>query len=138
MIPVFFRRYKKAPLATCVSFMATFCFIIALFFSVGYVFNWEGMRSENDSLGESLLVAAVFAVVGIALWKLAAWLAQRKYDKMRATATPAATASATYVASSAATSTDARPAATRGGFCPKCGTKVEPGDAFCVNCGAKL
>ena len=40
MIPVFFRRYKKAPLATCVSFMATFCFIIALFFSVGYVFNW--------------------------------------------------------------------------------------------------
>ena len=23
-------------------------------------------------------------------------------------------------------------------FCPKCGTPVMPGDAFCVNCGIKL
>jgi hypothetical protein len=24
------------------------------------------------------------------------------------------------------------------GFCPQCGTPVEPGSAFCGNCGAKL
>lgn len=125
MIPIIFRRYKKAPLATFVSFLATACFAVALICSVGYAFNWEGIR-DSSSLGQSLLIAAVFAALGFGLWKLAEWLAERKYSKMRGDA-------ASKIAPSAP-----RPAAAVGVLCPNCGARAEPGDAFCVRCGMKL
>ena len=58
MIPVFFRRYKKAHLANCVSYLGTFCFIGAIYFSVGYFMNWEGLRDHGMSMAECLLTAA--------------------------------------------------------------------------------
>lgn len=127
MIPIIFRRYKKAPLATCVSFMATACFAVAVICSVGYLLNWEGMR-ESGSLGENQLVAAVFALLGFGLWKLAAWLAERKYQKMRGDAAPAPAPKPVA---------GPKPAAA-GVICPKCGARAEPGDAYCVQCGTKL
>lgn len=125
MIPIFFRRYRKAPLATCVSFLATCNFIIAFVFLVGYILNWEGMREEM-TLVTSLLAAAAFAALGAGCWKLAAWLATQKYKKLAAEA-------AKSIASAPATAP-----APAGGFCPHCGAKVEAGDAFCTGCGAKL
>ena len=126
MIPFFFTRYRKAPLATCCSFLSSMCYLCAVLFSVGYFLNWSGLKDES-SLGESLLVAAVFAVLGFGLMKLAEWLAVRKQKKLAAKETPAAPATP-------------GPSRTRSACraCPKCGATVEEDDVFCVNCGAKL
>lgn len=126
MIPFFFTRYRKAPLATCVSFLSSMCYLIALLFSVGYLLNWSGLRDEMQ-LGPSLLMAACFAAIGVGLMKLGEWLAIRKQRKLAEKAGSAATARPTPV-----------PAAPAACVCPKCGTRAEPGDAFCVNCGTKL
>ena len=141
MIPFFFRRYRKAPLATCVSFLATVCFIFAVFFSVGYFLNWEGLRDKGGSAGESLIVAAVSAVLGIAFWKLAAWLAKRKYEKLaerEAVSRPAPAARPSVAPNPTPRPTEIPRPATTGGLCPKCGAKPEPGDVYCIQCGAKL
>ena len=130
MLPFFFTRYKKAPLATCVSFISSMFYVFALLFSVGYAFNWEGIR-DSGSVGESLVAAACFAVAGFALMKLARWLAVRKQRKLavrEAAQTPAPPVRPVV---------NPRPD-TAPHFCRKCGAKVEPGDVFCVNCGAKL
>lgn len=134
MIPFFFTRYRKAPLATCVSFCSSMCYVLTLVFSVGYFLNWEGIR-ESGSLGGSLLAAACFAAAGFGLMKLAKWLAIRKQRKLAEKA--AATAGTTTTAAATATTTSTAHVP-KGRFCPKCGAAVEPGDAFCVNCGAKL
>lgn len=130
MIPFFFTRYRKAPLATCVSFCSSACYVVTLFFTVGYAFNWDGVQ-DTGSLGESLLVAVCFAAIGFGLSRLANWLAVRKQRKL------AAREAAQTPVPPVAPAANPKPGpASR--LCPKCGTKVEPGDVFCVNCGAKL
>ena len=141
MIPVFFRRYKKAHLANLVSYLGTFCFIGAIYCSVGYFMNWEGLRDQGMSMGECLAIAAACAVAGFLCWKLAAWMANRKYQKLaakEAASRPAATPDSYAALKSPATpgpSVTAPPAAR---YCRKCGAKAEPDDAYCVQCGAKL
>ena len=125
MVPFFFTRYRKAPLATCVSFCSSACYLFAVLFSVGLLFNWSGIR-DDVGVGESLLVAVFFGVAGYGLMKLAEWLAKRKQSKLAAAASQQATA-ATKPA-----------AATKGRFCPRCGAPADNSDAFCVHCGTKL
>lgn len=133
MIPFFFRRYRKAPLATCVSFMATICFMGTVLFTVGYFMNWEGLRDSGTTMGQSLLAAAACTAVGICFWKLAAWLAERKYQKLAAKgALPGKDAPAERIETT-------RPdPALKERVCPRCGAKPEPGDVYCIHCGAKL
>ena len=164
MIPFFYRRYVKAPLATFISILSSGAFLLAVLFSVGYFFNWSGIKDEVP-LQDCLIAAACGVVAGFVLRKWAAWLAKRKYRKIaeqegtteyqaRAAQPQASrpaseaqtqqTNQAAYQAQAAQTSRPEpeRPSeAPRGAslrFCPKCGTKAEAGDAFCVNCGAKL
>ena len=155
MIPFFYKRYEKAPLATFISLLSSLAFLLAVLFSVGYFFNWQGIKDEVP-LQECLIASGCGVVAGFVLMKWAAWLARRKYRKMveragtaeyRAQpAQPQAAQAARPAYQAQATQTSrpepARPAeATNGAsarFCPKCGTKAEVGDAFCVNCGAKL
>ena len=131
MIPFFFTRYRKAPLATCISFLSSMCWLFAVLFSVGYFLNWAGLK-DDMSLGGSLAMAALSALIGFGLKKLANCLAIRKQQKLaerEVASRPASTPEPTAAAGGRTT-----PVA----YCPKCGEKAEPGDVFCVNCGAKL
>ena len=128
MIPIFYTRYKNAPLSTFISLLSSGCYIIAIFFCFGYFLNLDGMR-EEVALGETVLMAAIFVIMGIVGNKCAGGLAARKQRKLaeNAMGTPPADAR-----SASGTRTDS------GMFCPKCGAGTEPGDAFCIHCGAKL
>ncbi len=164
MIPFFYRRYVKAPLATFISMLSSCAFLLTVLFSVGYFFNWRGIKDEVP-LQDCLIAAGCSVVAGFVLMKWAAWLAKRKYRKLAERegttehqAQPAQTQAsrpaseaqtsqagqAAYQAQAAQTSRPEpeRPSEAPHGaslrFCPKCGTKAEAGDAFCVNCGAKL
>ncbi len=117
MIPFFFTHYRKAPLATCISFCSSACYLLAALFSVGLLFNWGGIR-DDVGVAESLLTAVFFGAAGYGLMKLAEWLAIRKQSKLAAAAP--------------------KPVAPKGRFCPRCGAAADDSDAFCVNCGAKL
>lgn len=81
MIPFFYRTYRKAPLATFISLLSSGCYLLTALFTIGYFMNWSGLKDEMQ-LGESLLVAGSFLVVGILFMKWAAWLAKRKYEKL--------------------------------------------------------
>ena len=152
MIPFFFTTYKKAPLATVISFLASMCFVGTLFLTVGYFLNWSGVKDEM-TLGESLFFAGVLAVIGFLMKKLAEALAKHKQKKLAekaAAAQPAAgftpppvvepTRSAPPPAAEpvrSAPNPAAQPRAARR-FCPMCGTATQEGDLFCVQCGHKL
>lgn len=136
MIPFFFRHYKKAPLATCVSYLSTLGYAGAFLFTIGYVMNWEGMRDELP-LAYCLMLAVFSGAVGFGFMKLAAYLAERKYQKLAAKTG----ASAPVASASAAPVRPVEPARTvppASGRCPTCGAKTDQGDVFCVHCGAKL
>ena len=62
MIPFFFTSYKKAPLATCMSFLSSMNYLFAAFFVVGYIMNWSGARADM-TLGTSILAGGVFGLV---------------------------------------------------------------------------
>ena len=81
MIPFFFTSYKKAPLATCMSFLSSMNYLFAAFFVVGYIMNWSGARADM-TLGTSILAGGVFALIGFGLGKLAERMAVRKQQKM--------------------------------------------------------
>ncbi|MBQ8087727.1 MAG: zinc ribbon domain-containing protein [Clostridia bacterium] len=130
MLPFFYTSYKKAPLATCVSFIASMFILLAVLFSVGFLLNWQDLRQEL-SLGTSLLAAAAFGALGFGLRQLAKRLAERKYQKLSAKETvPKPAQSATPVGKPSV--------GVKTGFCPKCGAKTELGDVFCIHCGVKL
>ena len=85
-IPFFFTSYRKAPLATCLSFLSSMNYLFAVFFVVGYILNWSGARADM-TLGESLIAGAVFGVIGFAMGKLAEKMAARKQRKIVARTT---------------------------------------------------
>ncbi len=80
MIPFFFTTYKKAPLATVISFLASMCFVGTLFLTVGYFLNWSGVKDEM-TMGESLLAAGVFAVIGFLMKKTGGSARQTQAEK---------------------------------------------------------
>ena len=92
MIPFFYKRYHKAPLATFVSVLSSLLYLGAVLLSAGYFFNWAGIRDEMK-LEESLTAAVVALAVGFILMKWAAWLAKRKYNQLAMQAESTANAS---------------------------------------------
>ena len=136
MIPIFYKRYPGAALASIISFLSTGFYTIALFFIVGYVMNWDGLR-DDLSLPEALLAGACFALIGFGLGKLAEYLAKRKAAAraMKEAARASAPASEPAYMTSCRS---AEPPRTAGDFCPSCGAKTRPIDKFCTNCGTRL
>ena len=83
MIPFYFTHYRKAPLATFISMFSSGCYLLAVLFSVGLLFNWSGIRDDVGII-EGLLAALFFGAAGYGLMKLAEWLAKRKQSKLAA------------------------------------------------------
>ena len=128
MIPIFFKRYKKAPLATCISFLSTASYAIAAYLLLGYILNWDGLQ-DDGSVGEIILIVAVFVAVGFGFMKLAERLADRKQKKL-AEKEAASVSVSTAAARAAETLSEAY------WSCPVCGTRVKQSAAFCTHCGA--
>ncbi len=142
MIPIIYRRYPGAVLATIISFLSTGFYTIALFFIVGYVLNWDGLRDEL-SLPGALLAGACFAAIGFGLGKLAEFLAKRKaaaraMKEAARTSVPAAEQAYTTSYRPAEPPRTAAPVSGAGNYCPACGARILPIDRFCTNCGNKL
>lgn len=129
MIPFFYTRYKNAPLATFVSILSSGCFLLAVVLVVTTVSEWKSAQ-EGGTIGEIFASAAASVVVGFLLRKAAGALAKRKYRKLvekEAGSAASAVKTSSYTSSASAVR-----------LCPKCSSKVENGDVFCMNCGAKL
>ena len=136
-----FKRYTHSFLATCISVVSTLFYVLGGFIAIGYILDLEGLRRDM-SLVEAILVAAVFILIGFGAMKLAERVALKKQKKLAARAAVSGQAASGQAASRPAQSRQAastqRPAPISGDFCPKCGLRHEPGDAFCARCGAKL
>ena len=129
MIPFFYTRYKNAPLATFISILSSCFFAGAVILVVTTVFDWKAAQ-EGGTIGEIFGCAAAFIVLGFLLRKAAEALAKRKIRKLVEKEAERA-ASDAKVSSYASSASAVR-------VCPKCSGKVEDGDIFCMNCGAKL
>ena len=133
---IVFKRYTHSFLATCISIVSTLFYVLGGFIAIGYILDLEGLRRDM-SLVEAILVAAVFILIGFGALKLAARVALRQQKKLAARAAASGQAASRPAQSHQVASTQ-RPAPISGDFCPKCGLRHEPGDAFCACCGAKL
>ncbi len=128
MIPIFFKRYKKAPLATCISLLSTAFYAMAAYLLLSYILNWDGLRDDATAV-EIIPIGVVLAAVGFGFMKLAEWLAERKQKKL----------AEKEAAASVSMSTATRPAETSPEaywICDACGTRVKETAAYCTNCGA--
>ena len=137
MIPIIFTRYKKAPLATCISFLSTAFYAIAAYLVLAYILNWDGLR-DGTSVVEIILLAVVFAAVGFGLMKLAEWLALRKQKKLAEKEAMAGSASTVTPRPAETTVTSRRVEKTPETYwtCAVCGTRVLQTAAYCTHCGA--
>ena len=120
MLPIIWTRFPNSKLATALS----------LFASAAIVAGISGAIKGEVAGG------IVTAVCGVALRLLAGYIARRKETKKQETAAktiPEASGAAAPFAAGG----PARAAATPG-RCPHCGSKTEPGDQFCTQCGGKL
>ena len=137
MIPIFFTRYKKAPLATCVSFLSTAFYAIAAYMVLAYILNWDGLR-DGASAVEIILLAVVFVAVGFGLMKLAEWLALRKQKKLaeKEAASGSASTVASRTAETTVTSRKTEKSPETYWTCAVCGTRVSQTAAYCTHCGA--
>ena len=137
MIPIFFTRYKKAPLATCVSFLSTAFYAIAAYMVLAYILNRDGLR-DGTSVVEIILLAVVFVAVGFGLMKLAEWLALRKQKKLaeKEAASGSASTVASRTAETTVTSRKTEKSPETYWTCAVCGTRVRQTAACCTHCGA--
>jgi len=86
------------------------------------------------------MTLVIIIVVVIALIGIVAFLVKSGKIKMGGPKKPAAPAAQppAQAAAPAAPAPAPQPAAQAGKVCPKCGTPVEAGNSFCMNCGTKI
>ena len=140
-----YKKYKHSKAATLVSILSSANFAICVFLVVGFIFDWDSMRStmNGDDLIAYLMTLAFFALIGFLLNLWAERIARNKERKLAEKAAAASPAhfNSLHVNSAslgtASRSTMAEPSS-RAAFCTRCGAKAEPGAKFCCKCGNRL
>ena len=120
MLPIIWTRFPNSKLATALSLFASVAIVVGI----------------SGAIAGEVAGGIVAVVCGVALRLLAGYIARRKETKKQETAAktiPEASGAAAPFAAGG----PARAAATPG-RCPRCGSKTEPGDQFCTQCGGKL
>ena len=122
MIPFVYTSYKNSRLATAVSFCGAMFYVFDVYLIVSFIWNLDSIREEISTL-ELILLLIILAGIGFGLNQWAGHIAKKKAEK-------------TSAESIRTPSTVTSPLVNR--QCPRCGTEVEPGDTFCIQCGYKL